>query len=417
MKVLLINKDFSGGGAAVAFKRLFNALKKSGEADVSALVQHHRGEVDGLYPLLQFYGKHRALFNLAIEKALFLPYERSKAERFAFSSAIYGNSITRHELVKKADIIHIHWINQGFLPLSEIKKLSLTGKPIVWTMHDMWNFTGGCHYAGNCSAFIASCGNCPFLKRPSETDLSARLFQNKMQLFSRPGFIFVGCSKWLAAEAAGSKILGESEILSIPNPIDTDFYKPGNKIQAREYFRLPHNKKIILFGAAKLTDKRKGLEYLLQAVKRLKEMGKTDYLLVTFGAGGTHVNFPMDNISVPYLHEEKEIAMLYNAADIFVVPSLEDNLPNTIMESLSCGTPVAAFNTGGIPEMIEHKVTGYLARPKDADNLATGIEWLLENANSVKLSEAARNKAIIEYSEKVVAQRYIRLYSDILSKC
>jgi len=220
----------------------------------------------------------------------------------------------------------------------------------------------------------------------------------------------------MASLAESSKLLTNPQVLNIFNPIDTVLYKPIKKETARKFFNLPLNKKIILFGAAKISDKRKGLSYLLEALNILDINGFKDILLVTFGKNSEIESLTVESKAINYLSDENKISQLYSAADVFVLPSLEDNLPNTVMESLTCGTPVVAFKVGGIPEMVKHKINGYLANVADSSDLANGIEWVLNKSNYSELSANARNYAIKEFSEEVIANKYIELYQNILNK-
>jgi glycosyltransferase involved in cell wall biosynthesis len=414
MKLLLINKEFFGGGAATACRRLFYALRKKSEKDIAAYVQQLEINTPNVQSL--YKKKWAPLFYLAIEKILFLFYEKSKAQRFYFSTAAIGNLVHKKKMFKTAEVIHLHWINQGFISLYGLKKIVQLNKPIVWTMHDMWAFTGGCHYSGECTNYLTGCGNCSFLRHPANNDLSAKLSRKKLAILSNANIVFVGCSSWMANVAKTSLILKDSKIVNIPNPIDTDLYKPLEKSSARTYFNLPKEKKIILFGAAKITDTRKGLTFLLDAIKILGKKNPNDYLFVTFGRNSDLPELPIETRFLPYIKNELEIVKLYNAADLLVVPSLEDNLPNTIMESLSCGTPVVAFNAGGIPEMVDHLQNGYLAEYKSADDLVKGIQWALFKADYKSISANARNKVLKCYSEEVVADRYTTLYKELLWK-
>ena len=256
----------------------------------------------------------------------------------------------------------------------------------------MWAFTGGCHYSGDCDHFINHCGNCWMLKDAGDHDISYKGWTEKMRMLQRANNIaFVTCSKWLAEVAATSSLLKNQRIQAIPNPIDTNLFSPGNKVINRDKYGIDQSSKVLLFGAANILDRRKGIKYLTEAVDELKRNFKTDQnvQVVIFGK-----NKGFDTSCIPFkVHEagiitkQADMAALYNMADIFVNPSIEDNLPNTIMEALSCGIPVVAFNTGGIPDMVDHKHNGYLAKYKSAADLAAGINYVLENDNYDTLAD------------------------------
>ena len=419
MKIVLVNKSDKTGGAAVACRRLLKALLKNG-TDVKMLVQEKTDNDQTVMATGIGFVKQKLIFLwFVLERLYFLFYEASKEIRFAFSPAVSGENIQNNSLVKNSDIIHLHWFNQGFLSLNSLENLIKTGKPIVWTLHDMWAFTGGCHYAGNCNNYKAGCGNCSFLKHPAPQDLSYKILQKKKQLFKDANFTFVTCSKWLREKAEESSLLKGFKIYDIPNPIDQKIFYPMDKQAIRRKLSLPVNKKLILFAAANISDKRKGLSFLLEALDLfIKEnTNPLDFEIVTFGKSNDTVfenaAFKVHHLGV--LSETKKIAEVYSLSDLFVLPSLEDNLPNTIMESFACGTPVLAFNTGGIPEMVEHKNTGYLADYKSVEDLKNGLEFILNHPKPEELSKNALKKVKNEYNEQVVAKKYKEVYASLLN--
>jgi glycosyltransferase involved in cell wall biosynthesis len=340
--------------------------------------------------------------------------------RYAFSSANTGVDISEHPLVKEADIIHLHWINQGYISLKGLKKLFDTGKPIVWTQHDMWSFTGGCHYAGTCLEFLEKCSFCTFLKKPSKNDLSARQFVIKKRLYRNVLIHPVACSKWLRASSSESSLFRDKEVSSIPNPIDTELFKPMDKTECRKDLSLPTDKKLLLFGAANVSDLRKGARYLFEALDILIEsfpVFKENVEIVVFGkiSQGSMDSLPVTIHRMNFISDVSDIVKLYNASDIFVLPSLQDNLPNTVMESMACGTPVVGFRIGGVPEMIEHKYSGFLAEGRNALSLATGIYETLFLLDIEEISRNARQKVLNEYTGDVVAKQYVELYEKLLN--
>ena len=421
MKVVLVNKYISFGGAAIACKRLSKALKLS-KIDVSLLVQvNPKNEIDVYSTTNSIFKNYIDLFRFAYERLIFSFKEKSKEVRFAFTIGNTGERIDNLDIVKSADIIHLHWINHGFLSNSSLKKLIDLNKPIVWTMHDMWNFTGGCHYSGECERYKNECGNCIFLKSPKANDLSSKGWEIKREIYKNANITFVACSQWLAGVARTSNLLNGFRVESIPNPIDTNVYAPISKAEAKKELNIDITKKQILFGAMNIADKRKGFEYLKSALELLSINNReifNEVELMVFGKSTPELlaQFPFKVNNLGMLNSTEKIVLAYNAADIFVTPSLEDNLPNTIMEALSCGTPVAAFNTGGIPEMVDHKITGYLSEYKSAVDLAEGIKWILFESNYEALTKNARKKVEENYNEKVVAEKYIKLYNEVRIK-
>ncbi|WP_439182155.1 glycosyltransferase family 4 protein [Carboxylicivirga taeanensis] len=419
MKILQINKTDAGGGAAVAANRLNRALRNNG-IESKLLVQDLRRNEEGVYAVGSGFGyRQKAFARFAWERLTFLPYERNASVRFAFSPANTGIDISQHPLVQEADIIHLHWVNQGFLSIETLGKLLACGKPVVWTQHDMWSFTGGCHYAGTCLEFLEFCSYCPFLKKPGKKDLSARQFAQKRRIYNEAPLTIVTCSKWLRTLSQESKLLRRKDFYNIPNPIDTSFYTPRNQQEARERLKLPQDKKLLLFGAANVDDPRKGMRYFIEALNILAEnfpVVKEDAELVVFGKmnAETVKLFPFKTHSFKFVSNPDTLVDLYSAADSYILPSLQDNLPNTVMESLACGTPIIGFSIGGVPEMVTHQESGYLAEVKNALSLATGIyETLFVN----KLDQyrlKARQKAVECYSEEVVAEKYLKVYKSLL---
>lgn len=283
-------------------------------------------------------------------------------------------------------------------------------------MHDMWPCTGICHYAQECEKYQEKCGSCFFLHSKSGQDLSTYVFKKKEQIYNKADISFVGCSNWLANRARQSRLLHGKSILSIPNPLDMTIFQRQDRVRARQELGLPEDKKLLLFGALNVTDERKGVFYLIEALKKFRHQGNIE--LVVFGQIKDDIRdiLPVPVYPMGYLTEEKKIALLYNAVDLFVTSSLEENLPNTIMESMACGTPCVGFNIGGIPEMIDHLQNGYVAEYKDVEDLSRGIKWILDNERYDELSESCIKKVQSAYSEEVIACKYISLYKEVLKE-
>jgi len=415
MKVLLINTFETKGGAAVACKRLAIALQKQG-AEVTMLVRDKTtsdlfvSSVE-VSPFHQFYSRVTFLLERI---QIYLTNRFNKKNLFTISTASIGFKIHTSILFQEADIIHLHWINQGLLSIREIKELASLGKPIVWTMHDMWPMTGICHHSGECTRFMQNCGNCKFLTKPSLHDLSFRVFKKKRDAVCNRNISYVACSQWLRKKTEGSQLLTGNQMTNIPNPINTDFFVPGDKIQARKDLGLPKGKKLILFGAAIVSDKKKGIDYLIQATHLLTDL-KDNVELVYFGQVKEELagTFGLNTHPLGYMSDMDTIAKMYQAVDCFVTPSLEENLPNMIMEAMSCGVPCVGFETGGIPEMITHQKTGYVAQYKSAEDLALGIRTILAKGDDMSFNEAARAFVLANYTESIIAEQYLRLYNTI----
>ncbi len=421
MKILILNTSEHAGGAAVAANRLMNALHKGGH-EVHMLVRDKQTNDPRVVSvnrgfITQKINKFRFVWERFI---IFVNNRFSKKNLFAVSIANTGTNISKHPLVKEADVIHIHWVNQGFLSLKNIQQLVALGKPVVWTMHDMWPCTGICHHAYECNYYQNVCGNCFWLHTGKERDLSYRIHRRK-EFFQQKNLCFVAVSQWLQLKAKQSSLLEKSEIAIIPNVVDTNIFKPGNKSAVRKELGWAADKKIILMGAAKLNDPVKGFQYLREALSLLTEkQDKNNYSLVLFGAIKNDATF-LNNLPVHHIHlgiitDTQHLAKLYQAADITVVPSLYETFGQTLSEAMACGCPVVSFDNSGQTDIINHKVNGYLANWKSGADLAKGIDWTLSEADYNSLSEKAIEKVHSHYAEWIVAGEYLALYESCLSQ-
>lgn len=409
MNVLIISTSDILGGAAIAANRLMSALQNSG-VNVKMLVRDKRSDNENV---IKTGGSVQNRWNFYRERGdIFLHNRLSRENLFDISIANTGVSVTQLPEFKEADIVHLHWINQGMLSVKEIGNILASGKKVVWTMHDMWAFTGICHHTGVCANYEKSCGSCPYLVSGSRNDLSRKVFLQKQKTFSKGKITFVACSRWLKDLAHKSALTHGHNVVSVPNPINTNLYRPKDKAQVRGKLNLPLDKKIVLFAAVKASDPRKGFDYLAEA-SRLMAQHPNDILFLIAGNHGEEIEkrLSLPTYSIGFVSPEK-MPDLYNAADVFVTPSLQENLPNTIMESMACGTPCVGFNIGGIPEMISHGRNGYVATYKSANDLAKGLLWTLYQADSETLSANAREKVLTEYAQEIIANRYTKIYAN-----
>ena len=409
MKIVLINTDANQGGAAIACSRLNIALNMSG---VKSIVFNRS--------LLSKWNDKRIFFHFMIEKFVFLFFQASWQVKFKFSIPFLGINIATRKEIKNADILHLHWINNGFLSLKSLKKISELNKPIVWTLHDMGAFTGGCFHSRECTNFEQDCGNCFYLKCPKQHDLSNRILTKKRNLYPQLNLHVVTCSNWLGERARRSSLFQNVSVHVIPNPIDVERFKPINKKVSRGILKMSADSFVILFVAASISDDRKGISYLIEAINKLvalKPELKNVIELVVLGnvKNNEQFPFPCKTNFTGYVSDETTIINYFSASNIFITPSLDENLPNTVMESLSCGTPVVAFKTGGIPDLIDHKINGYLADYKSSDDLVNGILWAYENRLDEQINKNARNKVLNNYTYEIVAKKYIRVYESIIN--
>ncbi|WP_321334268.1 glycosyltransferase family 4 protein [uncultured Bacteroides sp.] len=419
MRVLLINTSERIGGAAVAAGRLLESLKNNG-IKVKLLVRDKQTDQ------ISVVGLERSwlhVWRFVWERVVIWKFNHFKKNNlFAVDIANTGSDITVLPEFKEADVIHLHWINQGMLSLRNIQKILKSGKPVVWTMHDMWPCTGICHHARECTNYQQECHNCPFIYGGgSKKDLSYRIFRKKQKLYKNTPISFVACSQWLQHQAQKSALLAGQRVISIPNPINTNLFKPHDKKEARNRCMLPQEGKLILFGSVKITDKRKGIDYLIESCNLLAAAHpewKETLAVVVFGNQSAKLEnlLPFRVYPLNYVSNEHELVDIYNAVDLFVTPSLEENLPNTIMEAMACGVPCVGFNVGGIPEMIDHLHNGYVAEYKSSEDFANGIYWALTDPEYANLAEQACRKAVASYSEGIIAKKYIDLYNKVTGK-
>lgn len=414
MRVLLINTSERTGGAAVAAGRLTEALKKHG---IKAKLLVRDKQTDRISVVSLGHNRH-TMWKFVWERIVIWRANRfKKANLFAVDIANTGTDITSLPEFRQADVIHLHWINQGMLSLKNIDKILASGKPVVWTMHDMWPCTGICHHARECANYRQECHNCPFIcGGRNKRDLAYRTFLKKQKLYKNRHIRFVTCSRWLEEQAGHSALLRGQSVTCIANPINTNLFKPGDKKEARAKCQLPQDMKLMLFGSVKITDKRKGIDYMVEACRLLAERHpelKERLGIVVFGnqSRQTEGLLPFKVYPLDFVDNEHRMVEIYNAADLFVTPSLEENLPNTVMEAMACGIPCVGFNVGGIPEMIDHLHNGYVAQYKSAEDFANGIHRVLTEPGYASLSEQASRKAVSHYSENIIAKKYIDLYN------
>ena len=418
MRVLIVNTSERIGGAALAANHLMDALNNNGVK--ATMLVRDKQTSDITVATLPHSWRNRLRF-LWERWCVFCHLHFSRTHLFEVDIANTGADITALPEFKSADIIHLSWINQGMLSLKSIRKILRSGKPVVWTMHDIWLATGICHVTLDCTHFHTSCGKCRLLPHGgSRHDLSYRVFKRKKKLLHDAPISIVTCSQWLADEARKSGILAHQTIQAIPNPIDTHVFRPGNQQQARARMRLPQDKKIILFAAQRVSNPNKGFFYLCDACHKLAaehpEMLQTTAIAVMGDARGKLADiFDFEIYNLGYLSDTRQLVACYNAADVFVLPSLSENLPNTIMEAMACGVPCVGFDVGGIPEEIDHRQNGYVAQYRSVDDLARGLRWVLCEADYDQLRREALHKVAMHYSQQAVAKQYIEVYRQALT--
>lgn len=319
-------------------------------------------------------------------------------------SDYFGTNITHDVIIDQADVIVLHWVN-SFIAYRNAEQLLNTSKKIIWVMHDMWLFTGGCHCDQYCGGYEHRCGWCPFLSRSKEKDISRRNFIRKANMLSKGEITLVGPSQWIMDCAAKSSITQGQKILCIPNPINLRRFKPMTiKPDTFIKFQINTKKKIVLFGAVNsLKDANKGYNYLVNALQILP---KDQYIAIVFGNKNEdqYLKQIIETVFLGYITDENDLVEIYNMADVFVAPSNQENYPNAVLEAEACGVPVVAFDIGGMSDMIFHLENGYLAKYQDIEDLAAGIVFCA--ANKEKLGYNARTRSEKENDYKVVGNMY-----------
>jgi glycosyltransferase involved in cell wall biosynthesis len=301
-----------------------------------------------------------------------------------FSYPILGNDVSGLKQIQDADIIYVHWVLHGFMNLHSYKQIMALGKPVIFFMHDMWTITGGCHHSFGCDKYLTQCNNCPMFEEKTLIDWAKSEFNKKQKLFKEYNNIyFVSPSKWLYNCARQSGLTKDKPVFYIPNILGGNIFKPFDKKVAKQILNIDPDETVIAFGAVTVTSPYKGWEYLKKAIELLQQDQNFKNLSVLIFGGEYDREIaeaiPFKTRFMGYLREEYTTALVYNAADVFVGPSLAEAFGFTIYEALTCGTPVVAFETGGIPDQIVHKQNGYLAKYKDAADLAEGVKYCLNN--------------------------------------
>ena len=400
MKIVHITTSNRGGGAAIAAVRHSEALQRKG---FNSVVLAEKGVSQAGSRILGF-----SIFQRYLDAFLFYFIKSLKRVGLTWSLLLFGKSIIKEKEVVEADVIILHYIND-FLNYKAIDELLASGKRIVWYMHDMWTITGGCHNALECNGYMKDCKNCPQLSHCKW--LAHWQFNQKKNIFKTKQLIAATPSKWLANCVKYSSLFQGAKVYVCPNVINTDVYKPMDKIEARKKLALEPKRKYILFGAAAINSLYKGMGYVYETLVRLP----LDYEFLVLG----HVHKEELPVSIQnrtyimgYVNEDERKRMIYSAADLFLITSVAENYPNMVIESMACGTPAVGFMTGGIIEQIEDRETGCLASVGDIDGLVEGIEWVENNNKEGVISNKARRFVVENCSYEIIDKLYAPLLQD-----
>lgn len=412
MRVLIVNTSERTGGAAIAASRLADALIRHG-VKAKMLVAYKQS--DALYVVRAGSTTGNRLRKAWERVVIWVNNLLSRRHLFAVSIANTGIDITKTPEFQEADVIHLQWVNQGMLSLRGIRRILQSGKPVVWTMHDMWPLTAICHHAHECERFATCCEQCPFLRIPWSHDLAHRVFRHKQRVLNGQQVQFVAVSEWLAGKARQSALIGRQPITVIPNSLMLSKFKLLNRLDARRSLGLTHSR-VVAFGAARIDDPIKGFGYLLEALRLVVENGKVpqgDLHLVLFGDLRNRnllSQVPTAYTYLGYVGSEDELSEVYSAADVVVSSSLYETFGQTLIEAMACGCVPVSFEGSGQADIIRHQQNGYLARRLDSVSLAEGIEWAMTSGIDRK---QLRKEVVSRYSDEVVAARYAKMYESL----
>ena len=378
IKVVHIQKDVLSAGRAAL--RLHNAMVAS---NIDSNILSLYSDINDTERMTATGKSSRiiARIDLNLEKLI----TRNLHQQYGmYSFPVLGTKIAGKELIRRADVIYVHWVQRGFLNFPAFRQLAKLGKPVIVVMHDMWPITGGCHHSFTCEKYKTKCFDCQMFPNNTIIDWPTWEFNKKKKLYSGfDNFYFVSPSKWLYDCAKQSFLTFDKPVFHIPNIIDTKVFKPIGRNIARKILNIEERETVVAFGAFSLSSAYKGWSELIKALRLLSENGLyKDLTVLIFGGGYNRIieeSVPFRTRFMGFLKDEYSTALLYNAIDILVTPSVADNLPTAVLESQACGTPVVAFDVGGLPDIIVHKKNGYLARYRDSEDLANGIQFCLEN--------------------------------------
>lgn len=414
LKVAFLCHSDNLGGAAIVTRRLVQALTEEG-VETSLIVYNKISDDDTVTPI-NVGRAHRGMTFLLERLRIAFANGFSRENLFKVSLANRGLSVASHPKIAEADVIVLSWINQGMLSLKEIERLGRLGKPIVWVMHDMWNLTGICHHAMECRGYMHQCGNCQFLNGKKSNDLSRKIWKRKKRLYDSVPITFVAVSNWLAECCRKSQLLENADVRVIPNafPIHSFATQPS-----RDSVVVPDDRKVILMGAARLDDPIKGFDIAIEALNRLfdNDPDIARRAVAVFFGNIRHID-PLDDLRFPHIelgtvNDANTLRELYARASVILSTSLYETLPGTLIEGQAAGALPVTFGRGGQKDIVDHKVNGYIARYKDADDVADGIRWALnQNIDRMEL----HNTVAERFSAKTIAERFIELFNELLDR-
>ena len=420
MRVVHINTFDCHGGAARAAYRLHTGLQKIGVQSRMFVAdkRSHDDSVIRYEPPTDPWNRIRREIrrqSLARSIARYRATAPAGLSFFTNDRTIYGADPWQH--LAENDVLQLHWI-LGFLDYESFFASLPEGKPVVWTMHGMDPMTGGCSYDNGCEKFASECGACPQFGSHSGADLTHQVWQRKRKIYSKleaTQLLFVTPSRWLRGEVQRSSLLKRFACTVIPNALDTEVFAPRNRAAAREVLGVPQDARVVLFVADGLHEPRKGFHLLAEALASLQSMDQL--FLISLGPGQLPALNGIARLQLEAISNDRFLSFVYSAADVFVAPSLQDNLPNTLLESIACGTPVVGFDVGGIPDVVRPGVTGLLAKPQDPLDFRRAIVELLRDGERLKtMAGNCRRVACEEYTLEIQATGYAALYREMTER-
>ncbi|MDQ6839886.1 MAG: glycosyltransferase family 4 protein [Actinomycetota bacterium] len=408
LRVLTLNHaDVRGGGAAIAGYRLHLALTKAG-IESSMLVGGKASHDDRVHELRQLRTVRRPI--------------RAVTERLGLNEldGISAYGVQRRQDFRDCDVVHYHAIHGSWFSYPTMPTLT-QAKPSALTLHDMWPLTGHCSFSFGCDRWKTGCGTCPHPEvfPAIRRDSTALEWKLKDRLWAHSRLTIVSPSTWLA-DIARRSMLGRFDIEVIPHGLDTEVFAPRDKVAARAALGLPADEPVMMFAAASVNDRRKGADLVIDAVRALPPSLRDQMIVVIMGDQGPQMKSALIGAGARvadfgFVPSDDLKAVLYSAADVFVFPTRADNSPLVVLESLACGTPVVAFDVGGISDMVRPGQTGSLAAPGDVESLTTELAALVEEPDEARrLGRNARQMAVTEFNEALAVQRHRRLYHRLL---
>ncbi len=421
MNIVHISVSDSIDGSSKAAYRLHCGMRQRG-LQSSMLVKYKQTDDNDVVQIKNKRNQLRKVLdklvsyvNFGIPRILY----PQKNKEVQFYTGLFGtDNVFDSSYLFNADVIHIHCpIHTSFFSITEFEKVIRLGKPIVWTFHDMWPFTGGCVYTLGCNNYQGKCGKCLVLNSKRKLDISTYLQSLKKRYSNYTNINLVAVSRWLSSCASNSSVFQKKKVNVISNIIPDGTFGFIPKEQARNVLGLPMNDQIILIGASNLKYGIKGMDYFYSTLDSLKKIYGDRLLLTSFG---NNPNITLDGkIRVKHygsIDNDRQLNLLYSAANIFVGPSIQEAFGQVFAESIICGTPAISFSNSGVEDIIEHKRNGYLAKNRDSNDLAKGITWVFENLNKPELLK--KNSELIKekFSSSVIVSRYKTIYEEIIEQ-